>query len=260
MPSSSSSALLLGLGGGLAACGDDDDAASDTVTGQIADSSAPATTEHHAGVLDLLQRLHLVGPVDDGTAVDDDGGGGRHRDVGACRRHRPAAHGRRSSRHDDDDRSCGRDAASRRRDDDRRHRRRPPPPAAATPAGSEPAGTVTESSGPTTSAGPTTTGPECTFTDNEEFPLVRCDAGPPIAAVQSVLQVLEYEIGTVDCLFGDQTHYAVRAFQTDQELTVSGEVDEDTWAALEESFLPDWGTDTNGNGSIEPNEITLTCA
>jgi peptidoglycan endopeptidase LytE len=89
---------------------------------------------------------------------------------------------------------------------------------------------------------------------------VRCDAGPPIAALQSVLQALEYEIGTVDCLFGDQTHDAVRAFQTDQELTVSGEVDEETWAALEESFLPGWGTDTNGNGSIEPNEITLVCA
>ena len=88
---------------------------------------------------------------------------------------------------------------------------------------------------------------------------MRCDAGPPIAALQSVLQVLEYEIGTVDCLFGDQTHYAVRAFQTDQALTVSGEVDEATWAVLEESFLPDWGTDTNGNGTIEPNEITLVC-
>ncbi len=74
-----------------------------------------------------------------------------------------------------------------------------------------------------------------------------------------MLQVLEYEIGTVDCLFGDQTLDAVRAFQADEELTVSGEVDEDTWAALEETFLPDFGTDTNGNGSIEPNEITLVC-
>jgi hypothetical protein len=126
------------------------------------------------------------------------------------------------------------------------------------PAGSEPTGTASGSSEPTTSAGPTTTGPECEYTESDEFPLERCDAGPAIAAVQSVLQAREYEIGTVDCLFGDQTHYAVRAFQTDEELTVSGSVDEETWAALD--ILDDWGTDTNGNGSIEPDEITLTCA
>ena len=77
--------------------------------------------------------------------------------------------------------------------------------------------------------------------------------------MQSVLQTLEYDIGTVDCLFGDQTLYAVRAFQADQDLPVSGAVDEDTWAALEETFLPGWGADTNGNGIIEPSEITLVC-
>jgi Putative peptidoglycan binding domain len=126
------------------------------------------------------------------------------------------------------------------------------------PAGSEPTGTASASSEPITSVGPTTTGPECEYTENDEFPLERCDAGPAIAAVQSVLQAREYEIGTVDCLFGDQTHYAVRAFQTDEELTVSGAVDEETWAALD--ILDDWGTDTNGNGSIEPDEITLICA
>ena len=127
-----------------------------------------------------------------------------------------------------------------------------------TPTGSEPPGTASGSSEPTTTAGPTTTGPECEYTENDEFPLERCDAGPAIAAVQSVLQAREYEIGTVDCLFGDQTHYAVRAFQTDEELTVTGVVDEETWAALD--VLDDWGTDTNGNGTIEPDEITLICA
>ena len=126
------------------------------------------------------------------------------------------------------------------------------------PPRSEPPGTASGSSEPTTTAGPTTTGPECEYTENDEFPLERCDAGPAIAAVQSVLQAREYEIGTVDCLFGDQTHYAVRAFQTDEELTVTGAVDEETWAALD--VLDDWGTDTNGNGSIEPDEITLICA
>ena len=41
-------------------------------------------------------------------------------------------------------------------------------------------------------------------------------------------------------------------------LSVTGSVDEATWAALE--VLDEWGTDTNGNGTIDPNEITLTCA
>jgi Putative peptidoglycan binding domain len=127
-----------------------------------------------------------------------------------------------------------------------------------TPTASEPEASAPGSSEPTTTAGPTTTGPECEYTENDEFPLERCDAGPAIAAVQSVLQAREYEIGTVDCLFGDQTHYAVRDFQTDEELTVTGAVDEETWSALD--ILDDWGTDTNGNGSIEPDEITLTCA
>ena len=107
--------------------------------------------------------------------------------------------------------------------------------------------------------GPTTTGPECEYVENDEFPLERCDAGPAIAAVQSVLQVLEYEIGTVDCLYGDQTLYAVRAFQTDEELPVTGIVDADTWAALD--ILDEWGTDADGNGTIEPGEITtIECA
>jgi Putative peptidoglycan binding domain len=110
----------------------------------------------------------------------------------------------------------------------------------------------------TVETAPTTTGPECQFAENDQFPLERCDAGPAIAAAQSMLQVREYEIGTVDCLFGDQTTYAVRDFQADESLPVTGVVDDDTWAALD--VLDDWGTDSNGNGSIEPDEITLICA
>ena len=74
---------------------------------------------------------------------------------------------------------------------------------------------------------PTTTGPECEYVENDELPSERCDAGPAVAAAQSVLQAREYEIGTVDCLFGDQMHYAVQAFQADQGLAVIGEIDAD---------------------------------
>ena len=78
-----------------------------------------------------------------------------------------------------------------------------------------------------------------------------------------MLQALEYEIGTVDCLFGDQTLYAVQAFQADEELPADGVVDEDTWEALDiqdSGITANWGTDENGNGTLEPNEITLECA
>jgi peptidoglycan hydrolase-like protein with peptidoglycan-binding domain len=107
--------------------------------------------------------------------------------------------------------------------------------------------------------GPTTTGAECEYTDNDAFPLERCDQGPAIRALQSVLLTLNYGIGTVDCRFGDQTLYAVAAFQADRDLTANGIVDEETWAALEQSFLAGWGEDANGNDVIEPSEITLEC-
>jgi peptidoglycan hydrolase-like protein with peptidoglycan-binding domain len=50
-----------------------------------------------------------------------------------------------------------------------------------------------------------------------------------------------------------------QAFQADEGLTVSGTVGEEMWATLEETFLPGWGTDDNGNGTIHPNEITVVC-
>jgi Putative peptidoglycan binding domain len=244
-------ALLLGLGG-LAACGDDDDDASDTVTGQTAlgDTSEPGTTDRPS-----TTRASST------TAAATSTSARASTTAAAARATTTAADGTAPTGSAPADAT---DAASTSAATSTTARAAPQTSAggategtaAATestpPAGSEP-------SGPTTSAGPTTTGPECEFTENDEFPLVRCDAGPAIAALQSVLQTLEYEIGTVDCLFGDQTLYAVRAFQADEELTVSGEVDAETWAALEATFLPGWGDDDNGNGTIEPNEITLVC-
>jgi hypothetical protein len=233
--------MLLGIGG-LAGCGDDDDA-SGTVpaqTDEAVESSAPAgdvTTTTTASTTTARPTTTVAAaPETSEAAVEATdvattaGAATTAAPEAAAESTAPAA--------ETADVTTGGDSS--------------------VPAGSEPTGTASGSSEPTTSAGPTTTGPECEYTDNDEFPLERCDAGPAIAAVQSVLQAREYEIGTVDCLFGDQTHYAVKAFQTDEELTVSGNVDEETWAALD--ILDDWGTDANGNGSIEPDEITLTCA
>jgi hypothetical protein len=232
-------AMLLGIGG-LAGCGDDDDAA-ETVPGQTdeaVESSAPAddaatTTTPTTTTARPTTTAATAAATSEPAAVDAT-------DPPATEAATNATDVATTSGAET---TTAPEAAAE---------------STAPSADSAPPGTASGSSEPTTTAGPTTTGPECEYTENDEFPLERCDAGPAIAAVQSVLQVLEYEIGTVDCLFGDQTHYAVRAFQTDEELTVTGAVDEETWAALD--VLDDWGTDTNGNGSIEPDEITLTCA
>jgi hypothetical protein len=144
--------------------------------------------------------------------------------------------------------------------------------AAGTVAGTAPASTqgsvpgATETSAPgdepvvtgSGTIGPTTSGLECQFAENDALPLERCDLGPAIRALQSVLQTLHYG-NAVDCRFGDQTLYAVVAFQTDRDLTANGVVDEETWAAVEEFFLANWGEDTNGNGVIDPNEIAFEC-
>lgn len=109
--------------------------------------------------------------------------------------------------------------------------------------------------GSTLDVGPTTTGPACVFEENTSLPLERCDQGPAVAVVQQFLQLAGYSVG-IDGEFGDQTLYAVRAFQESEGLQVDGIVGLETWNALgigEES-----GTDTDGDGVVEPDELDLT--
>jgi hypothetical protein len=103
--------------------------------------------------------------------------------------------------------------------------------------------------------GPTTTGPACEFAENTSLPLERCDMGPAVAVVQSILQADGYEVG-IDGNFGDQTLYALRAFQEAEGLTVDGVVGLQTWSELgvDEQF----GNDANGDGVIAPDELDLT--
>jgi hypothetical protein len=243
--------LLLGLGG-VSACGDDDDA-SDTVTGQTAESAEssvaatePTTTRASTTTARPTTTAAAASTAAAATAVatvEDTEAAATEPPSAAAVAETSEATGAGAATTTTSARAVTTTAATESTLTE-----------GSVPAGSEPESTIPESSGPTT------TGPECQFTENDEFPIERCDAGPAIAAMQSVLQALEYDIGTVDCLFGDQTLYAVRAFQGDEELTVTGTVDAETWAALEETFLPGWGTDANGNGTIEPDEITLECA
>ena len=102
--------------------------------------------------------------------------------------------------------------------------------------------------------GPTTTGPACEFAENTTLPLERCNMGPAVAVLQSVLQAQGYDVG-IDGEFGDQTLYALRAFQEAEGLAVDGIVGLQTWTALDVSAF---GTDTNGDGVITPDEIDLT--
>jgi hypothetical protein len=112
-----------------------------------------------------------------------------------------------------------------------------------------------ETDGTALDAGPTTTGPACEFEENSSLPLERCNMGPAVAVVQSILQANGFAVDTIDGNFGDQTLYAVRAFQEDEGLEVDGIVGLQTWSALDVS---QFGTDEDGDGVIEPDEIDLS--
>jgi hypothetical protein len=273
--------LVLGLAG-LAACGDDDDDASDTVIGETAletesttPESGPATAPA-ADTSEAAETSEAAGPSS--TAAPSSSAAAASTtaaSAGASTSAAPTSAGPTSSAASlatspADSAPLGTEEASATESSvaDTQAVTTTEAAAESSAPGSTTGdtGTAAESSVPGSSSpdssipessGPTTTGPECEWVENDEFPLERCNAGPPVAAVQSVLQTLEYSVA-VDCFFGDQTLYAVRAFQADQEFEVTGAVDEETWTALE---IPDaWGTDSDGSGSIEPDEITLVCS
>ena len=84
------------------------------------------------------------------------------------------------------------------------------------------------------------------------FPISNGANGPAVAAIQGRLEI------TVDCDFGNQTSEAIRAWQTERgDLAVTGQIGVDEWNLLD--IPTTWGTDTNGNGTIEPSEVTLVC-
>lgn len=122
--------------------------------------------------------------------------------------------------------------------------------AAAADDSTDPSGSTGDS---TDGSGPTTTGPTCEFTENSDYPLERCDTGPAVAVLQQTLQIEGFQIG-VDGLFGDETLYAVRAFQEEGGMTVDGIVGEATWTALDPQNV---GSDDDGNGVVDPDEVDL---
>ncbi|WP_033345392.1 N-acetylmuramoyl-L-alanine amidase [Catenuloplanes japonicus] len=63
-------------------------------------------------------------------------------------------------------------------------------------------------------------------------PIRRGDRGPAVTEIRSVLTRLDTSFPAGD-LFDEETERAVRAFQQQRGLTVGGDVDEETWLALD---------------------------
>ncbi len=77
-------------------------------------------------------------------------------------------------------------------------------------------------------------GPNANNATNSEPTLVEGDTGAAVQKLQTRLNVWGATL-TVDSDFGPATLAAVKAFQTEQKLTVDGIVGPQTWAALDES-------------------------
>jgi hypothetical protein len=105
---------------------------------------------------------------------------------------------------------------------------------------------------PTTEA-PTTTTVALTTTVGIDtmFPISVGADDPAVAAIQTTLDI------TIDCDYGPHTEQAVTDWQKEHDLAVTGEVGLNEWNLLAIPYT--WGTDTNGNGTIDPSEVTLTC-
>ncbi|MDX1691530.1 MAG: peptidoglycan-binding protein [Acidimicrobiia bacterium] len=74
------------------------------------------------------------------------------------------------------------------------------------------------------------------------------DSGPAVVVVQVSLNDLGYGAGPADGIFGPKTETAVRAFQSDQGLDVTGIVDDHTASTLEEAASVPAG----GDGTDQP--------
>jgi hypothetical protein len=90
------------------------------------------------------------------------------------------------------------------------------------------------------------------YTYRVDYSLRLCDQGPAVRVIQQRLVNAGSGIA-VDGYFGPGTQSAVRQFQREHGLDVDGWVGPDTWSVL----VPDApGVDLNGNGVVDPNELT----
>ena len=129
-------------------------------------------------------------------------------------------------------------------------------PATTTPTETVPLPAMTTATTPPT----TTTPPPCTFTNNVQYPLRRCDEGWAVIVMTQRLGVLGYlEQGDPDGVpphlrFDDIVEEAVRRFQADHGLEADGLVGPATWRAIEVGPV---GADSDGNGVVDPYEVDV---
>src|SRR5690625_2994499 len=71
----------------------------------------------------------------------------------------------------------------------------------------------------------------------KDEPLTANDSGETIENVQTMLQGLGYDVGDIDGQFDHQTIEAVKAFQQANDLTVSGEINEQTAELIEAKIV-----------------------
>jgi hypothetical protein len=224
-------AVTVALVAGLAACGGDDDDAADS-------TSAPETTGVDATAPETTVPAEITAAHDTTGSEPSDTTTDGTTDETTAESSEPEAAGPEGTGSDTTEQPDGAAVVAASEDSEA---------AADTTAGDETEGTALD-------VGPTTTGPACEFEENSSLPLERCNMGPAVAVVQSILQANGYEVG-IDGNFGDQTLYALRAFQEEEGLTVDGIVGLQTWTELgvDEQF----GTDENGDGVIAPDELDL---
>jgi peptidoglycan hydrolase-like protein with peptidoglycan-binding domain len=132
----------------------------------------------------------------------------------------------------------------------------PAAPAATTSPNTTAVAPTTATPTPTTvapaTAAPTTAAPTTTVPGSDPLLPVEVGAdGPVVAAIQGRLGV------SVDCDFGDQTRRAVEEWQETAGIPVTGTIDEVAWQLLDVPTT--WGDDVNGDGKIEPSEVSLVC-
>jgi len=83
---------------------------------------------------------------------------------------------------------------------------------------------------------------------NNSLPLVYCDRGEGVRHMQSLLNI------DADSYFGNSVFNAVIDFQFENGLPVTGDIDEQTWLAID-PYQTGPGNDWNSDGLVTPDEF-----
>jgi peptidoglycan hydrolase-like protein with peptidoglycan-binding domain len=91
------------------------------------------------------------------------------------------------------------------------------------------------------------------YRDNNQYPLTHCDKGEAVRVIQYGLLNRVDPTLEADGYLGLRTEEAVRVYQHQQGLPVTGAVDFATWSVLAWPYA--YGADSNANGVVDPWEL-----